>query len=44
MIVVGAGLGAMGAAGGIVDVLVVDGVAVAVGFDIVAAVVDVVLK
>ena len=44
LIVVGAGLGATGAAGGVVDVLVVDGVAVAVGFDVVAAVVDVVLK
>ena len=43
-IVVGVGLGATGAAGGVVDVLVVVGVAAAVGFVVVAVVVDVVLK
>ena len=44
MIVVGAGSGATGDAGGVVDVLVVVGVSAAVGFVIVAVVVDVVLK
>ena len=44
MIVVDAGLGATGAAGGVVDVLVVVGDAATVGLVIVAVVVDVVLK
>ena len=44
LIVVGAGSGATGDAGGVVDVLVVVGVSAAVGFVIVAVVVDVVLK
>ena len=44
LIVVGAGLGAMGAAGSVVDGIVVIGVAATVGFVVVAVVVDVVLK
>ena len=41
---IGAGSGATGATGSVVDIFAVVGVAVAVGFVVVAVVVDVVLK